>query len=118
MTAVERDYLEARLDTIQVMFDAHEEALARARGHIEAIFDEHRKAHTQKHTDDERAVDQARQAVNLRLEKLNELRAEVIQDRGEFVRHDVFDAAIAPLREFRSRALGAGALVALGSGVI
>ena len=117
-----REYVERIFDeraaALSLALANSEKALDRARTHIENIFEEHRRAHSQKHQDDEKALEAARQAVNLRLEKLNELRSEVIQDRGEYVRRDVFESQIKPLLEFRSRALGFGALVALLSGAV
>jgi hypothetical protein len=79
--------------------------------------------------DQEKAVNAALKAHDLRheandasvagrLEKLNELRSEVIQDRGEYVRKDVFETQLKPLIEFRSRALGAGAVLALVAGAV
>jgi len=110
---------------VEAALKNQEFALDRARSHIEAIFAEHRRAHDQKHVDDEKAQEQARRAIDLRLEKLNELRSEVIQDRGEYLRRDVFDSQlqgvlkqISELADFRSRALGLAVVLSLISGAI
>lgn len=83
---------------------------------LERLLSEYREAHRQKHLDDERALDQARGAIDLRLEKLNELRAEVLQDRGQFVRSDVYKKDVEVLnnaiRELDRKAASAEAVEA------
>lgn len=66
----------------------------------------------------EEAISRARQVVEARLEHLNELRSEVLQDRASYVTRDMFDLRLAPLEQFRARALGFRALVSLFSAVI
>lgn len=124
-----RDYTERLFEESQRAVDAalrnQENSLERARTHIEAIFDEHRRAHDQKHVDDERAQDAARTAIDLRLEKLNELRSEVLQDRSQFVRRDLYDADVKSLNEkleavrsWQNKAVGAGVILTLLAGTV
>jgi DNA polymerase III alpha subunit len=99
------------------------------RDYVERIFAERQTAHNSEHVLIDKALDkaqelreealqQARIVVDQRLEKLNELRREVTEDRSKFVSVEKYDAEIAPLKEFRSRALGFGALLALISGAV
>lgn len=66
----------------------------------------------------EEAIDLAQRVVSERLEKLNELRAEVVQDRGQYMTRKEFNLIVVPLQEFKSKALGFGALLSLISAVI
>jgi len=61
------------------------------KSYIERILDER-----------EKAVQVAYRNMELRLDKLNELRAEVQQDRGQFIRLDVFDEKHNQLRRSMS----------------
>lgn len=95
------------------------------REYIERIIDERSKAHDQRHYDEAQAIDQARAAVDLRLEKLNELRSEVLQDRGQFVRRDVYDndkkgrdLRLQRLESWQARASGAAVILTLIAGLI
>ena len=97
-----REYVEARFNALdkalEVAFANATLALSTARSHIEEIFDEHRKAHSERHTADERALQQAREVIDERLAKLNELRSEVLSDRSQFVRTDVYTKDIENMR--------------------
>jgi DNA polymerase III alpha subunit len=97
------------------------------RDYVERIFVERQRAHDSEHVLIDKALDkaqelreealsQARQVIDQRLEKLNELRREVTDDRAKFVTIEKYEAETKPLFEFRSRALGFGALFALLSG--
>lgn len=96
---------------------------------ITALMDERERSHAREHQLIDKALEtasglreeaiaQARVVVNDRLEKLNELRAEVIKDRGLYITRTEFDLSISPLQEFRARAIGFGALVSLVSAVV
>jgi hypothetical protein len=95
------------------------------REYIERIFDERQKALDVAFKANSEALALASRNLELRLEKLNELRQEVTQDRSNFLTRDRYDSQhkaledrVVSLEGFRGRALGFGALVALLSGVI
>jgi hypothetical protein len=94
------------------------------REYIERIFDERQKALDVAFKSQEQALALASRNLELRLEKLNELRQEVTQDRGNFLTRDKYESEhgalgdrVTGLEAFRGRALGFGALIALISGV-
>ena len=53
-----------------------------------------------------------------RLEGLNELRKQVIEDRGRFVTRELFDVEVDQLKTFRNRATGAAIVLALFAGAL
>jgi hypothetical protein len=61
------------------------------REYIERIFDEKQKALELAFAAQQKALELATRSMELRLEKLNELRSEVTRDRSQFVRQDVFE---------------------------
>jgi hypothetical protein len=70
------------------------------------------------------ALKLATEALEIRLEKLNELRAEVLQDRARYItidnyeaRHIPVDARIKSLELWQSKVLGAALGIALVGGV-
>lgn len=94
------------------------------RDFVERIFEEKQKALELAFKAQQEALALASRTLELRLEKLNELRQEVTQDRGNYVTKDKFDAAIETrdnrlkvLEDWRSRAIGFGAAVALLGGL-
>jgi len=94
------------------------------REYIEAIMSERDRALTAAFTAQQSALNLATRNLELRLEKLNELRQEVTQDRASYLTRDraeateeAMDARIAALESFRGKALGFGALVSLLSAV-
>jgi hypothetical protein len=94
------------------------------REYIEAIMAERDKALTAAFRSQQAALELATRNLELRLEKLNELRNEVTQDRGNFLTRDRYDTQhkaledkVSSLESFRGRALGFGALVSLLSAV-
>ena len=94
------------------------------REYIEAIMAERDKALTAAFRSQQAALELATRNLELRLEKLNELRAEVTQDRSNFLTRDRYDSQhsaledkVAQLENFRGKALGFGALVSLLSAV-
>jgi len=88
------------------------------REYIERIFDEKQKALELAFKAQQDALGLASRTLEVRLEKLNELRREVTEDRAKFVPRETYDAEIGPLQAFRSKALGFGSLLALLSGVV
>lgn len=84
--------LEEKEVAYEQRFRAAQEAVQQAKDHIERIFSEHRIAHEAKHIADQEAIKQARQVIDSRLEKLNELRAEVEKDRGQFLRLETYES--------------------------
>jgi hypothetical protein len=121
-TGCDHNYLDARLESIEKLAGLadlqharlHDERLAAVERAVKTAL----AAHERIHEAELRTNLTTDAAISLRLEKLNELRQEVLEDRAQFVRHDVFNTAIEPLREFRSRAVGAAAILTLVSGVI
>lgn len=88
------------------------------REYIERILTEKEKALAVALDAQQRALELRESNLDNRLEKLNELRREVTEDRAKFVSVEKYDVEIGGLKEFRSRALGFGALLALLSGAV
>ena len=95
------------------------------REYIEAIMSERDRALTAAFTAQQVALNLATKNLELRLEKLNELRQEVTQDRANYQTRDKADIAdeamgnrVTALESFRGKALGFGALLALLSGAV
>ncbi len=61
------------------------------RDYIERLFVEHQRAHTVEHASIEEARREAADDIKRRLGELNQLRSEVVQDRAQFLRSDVYD---------------------------
>jgi ribosome-associated translation inhibitor RaiA len=70
---------------------AREAALVRTV--VEQRQADHELRHEEQHRSDLRAVDHAQEALEKRLEKLNELRAEVSTDRSQFLPRDTYATA-------------------------
>jgi len=94
------------------------------REYIEAIMSERDRALTAAFNSQQAALNLATRNLELRLEKLNELRQEVTQDRSSYMTRDRAEAEteaintrVAALESFRGKALGFGALVSLLSAV-
>ena len=94
------------------------------REYIEAIMSERDRALTAAFMAQQSALNLATKNLELRLEKLNELRQEVTQDRANFITrdkyedaHDALENRVGILENFRGKALGFGALVSLLSAV-
>jgi len=62
------------------------------REYFERLFIEHEKTHVRDHEATLRALGEAREHIEQRLQALNELRAEVTEDRGQLVQRTTFDA--------------------------
>jgi hypothetical protein len=94
------------------------------REYIEAIMSERDRALTAAFTAQQAALNLATKNLELRLEKLNELRQEVTQDRANYqtrdkaeLESDTVGQRISALESFRGKALGFGALVSLLSAI-
>jgi ribosome-associated translation inhibitor RaiA len=77
---------------------AHDEATtareaALVRTVVEQRQADHELRHEEQHRSDLRAVDHAQESLEKRLEKLNELRAEVSTDRNQFLPRDTYNTA-------------------------
>ena len=95
------------------------------REYIEAIMSERDRALTAAFNSQQAALQLATKNLELRLEKLNELRQEVTQDRSSYQTRDRAEAdgdamsrRLGDLESFRGKALGFGALLALISGAV
>jgi hypothetical protein len=73
----------------------------------------------------DKATSRDRVTMETRLEKLNELRSEVMQDRSQYVRQDVFgsrtdrtEERLSSLENFRAKAIGVSAVLVLFSGTV
>lgn len=95
------------------------------REYIEAIMSERDRALTAAFTAQQAALNLATKNLELRLEKLNELRQEVTQDRASYqtrdkaeAEADAMGARLTSLESFRGKALGFGALLAVISGAV
>jgi HD superfamily phosphohydrolase len=84
---------------------AREAALVRTV--VEQRQADHELRHEEQHKSDLRAVDHAQEALEKRLEKLNELRAEVSTDRSQYLTRDTYatahDALIAQVGDLQRR---------------
>ena len=94
------------------------------REYIEAIMSERDRALTAAFNSQQAALNLATKNLELRLEKLNELRQEVTQDRANYQTRDKAEITeeaiiqrIGALESFRGKALGFGALVSLLSAI-
>lgn len=96
--------IDEQRDAVAVAFAVQQKALDTALKavadtaaiHTEAHNKEH-IAHERIHTVEEKQVEEARQTVSQRLNRLNDLRAEVTADRNLLVSREVLDAMIATL---------------------
>lgn len=76
------------------------------------------KAHEGTHALEERALVRERSRIDEKMTELNNLRRDYVADRGQYVRVEVMEAELQPLKEFRSRAIGASAILAVVAGAI
>jgi hypothetical protein len=58
---------------------------------LERLEDERWKSHEEVHAMGQRAIDAAVTALNLRLENMNEFRAQILNERGLFLKQEVYD---------------------------
>jgi uncharacterized Fe-S cluster-containing MiaB family protein len=76
------------------------------------------KAHESAHTLEERALVRERSRIDEKMAELNNLRREYVSDRSQYVRLEVMEAELRPLKEFRSRAVGAGVVLTVVAGAV
>ncbi len=86
--ALLREHFEQRLEKLE---DAH---LAQRLGAIEKLEDSRWAAHKDVHDMGQRAIDEAVKTLNTRLEGMNEFRAQIYQERTEFVKVPIFDSKV------------------------
>jgi len=84
------------------------------REYIERIFDERQKALDIAFRASEQALALASRNLELRLEKLNELRQEVTQDRGEYVKREVYESRMGIVEKRLAWLTGVGAVLVVG----
>ena len=73
------------------------------REHIEALLKEYQKAHAKEHAMLIDSVRLAREALDVRLESMNEFRAQILSERGSMVTKEAYDSKHAALAEAISR---------------
>jgi hypothetical protein len=56
----------------------------------QTLSDQRWEAHGDVHALNQRAIDEAVKTLNLRLETMNEFRAQIASERGEFVRQEIY----------------------------
>ena len=95
------------------------------RDYIERIFDEREKALDLAFRSQQEALALASRTLELRLEKLNELRQEVTQDRGNYLTKLEYDTKqgtlldrLGRLENFNARVLGFGSALAAFAGLV
>jgi hypothetical protein len=74
----------------EISYREHFEELLKAAAKLE---DERWIAHEKIHAVAQKADDATIEAIHIRLEQLNELRRQTIEDRADFVRRDIYTAA-------------------------
>jgi len=61
--------------------------------YLEALMAQYKEAHTRIHELEAAGVERAREAIEIRLEGMNEFRAQILTERGTFLTKDKFDAS-------------------------
>ena len=64
---------------------------------VQRIQEERWEAHKEVHAMGQRAIDSALVTLNIRLEGMNEFRAQILKERGDFVKQPVYDSQRAAL---------------------
>lgn len=110
----EQKSLETALESEQRRLRAHREAHDAAHAAHEKLHEASDTTHESQHKSDEKALTLAVRTMEGRLDELNQLRGEVIQDRAQFVRIEVYrsdkealNARIDALERLIDRAEGA-----------
>ena len=95
------------------------------RSYLERVLDERDNRYLERWESQRREVSLAQREMERRLEALNELRNQVLEDRGRFVLRDVHDsemdardARLVALENFRAKATGAGIVLGLFAGAV
>ena len=81
------------------------------------LFDEYRRGHAREHELERQALLKAEATMNLRLEGMNEFRAQLNQQQGTFVTRTEFEAAMRPLQKFNDRLGGMAVMVVVLAGL-
>jgi hypothetical protein len=84
-----REYMERLLAEQRAYF---ERVVHDQRNYFEQRLKEHEAHHDRDREANNRAIEEARNRIDSRLQALNELRAEVTEDRGQLVQRGVFDS--------------------------
>jgi len=88
------------------------------RDYIISLLDEREKAHTAQWAASQKALDAASAALGARLERMNEFREQIREERVTYVRRDQFDPLVETIREIEDwRSNMKGRLWALGVGL-
>ena len=101
-------------ETAQRMEREVEETAKRLEVTVKTALEGHERVHT---VEKEYRKD-TEEKMDKRLQSMNEFRGALSDLSKNMVSRELFDATVTPLQEFRSRAIGFGALVALLSGAI
>lgn len=88
------------------------------RQYVERIFDEREKAYNAIRQHDRIALDIATRNLELRLEKLNELRQEVTQDRASYLQREIFEARMGAVERRMAWLAGVGAALVVLAGLV
>ena len=95
------------------------------RSYLERVLDERDNRYLERWESQRREVSLAQREMERRLEALNELRNQVLEDRVRFVLRAVHDSEmdardlrLNALENFRAKAIGAGAVLALLAGAV
>lgn len=67
--------------------------------HERELREQWQESHLQRHEADAKAVDQARHAIDQRLEEMNAMRAQISSERGTYVHRDFYDERHNALRD-------------------
>jgi len=86
--------------------------------YMDRVFEERDARYKERWEAQQREVALAQREMERRLEGLNELRKQAIEDRGRFVTRELFDTELEQLKTFRNRATGAAVVLALLAGVV
>lgn len=74
----------------EISFREHFEELLKS---SDKLADERWSAHERVHTVGQKAMDATVESIYLRLEQMNKFREDVVEDRADFVRNDIYAAA-------------------------
>ena len=67
------------------------------RQHLETLMEQYRKAHAREHELLAESVEQTKENLELRLESMNEFRAQILSERGTMVTLEKFDAKMSEI---------------------
>jgi hypothetical protein len=92
--------------------------------YVDTLFRQYKESHDKEHRLIEKSVDAARDAMDIRLDHMNEFRAQIQSERGDFVTRERFNAVTEILStrlgnlevafsDFKGRVLGIGSGIAV-----